>query len=347
MGASISGWMPEPGSVFVIAEAGVNHNGDVERAHQLIDIASQAGADAVKFQTFSAERLAGIDAPKAAYQYQTTDTNESQFEMLRKLELSHPAHKELISHCREAGIEFISTPFDETSADFLESLDVRFFKLPSPDITNLPFLAHVARKKKPMVVSTGTACIGEVEAAVGAIQREGNNDIVLLHCLSSYPAPVDQVNLRAITTMKQAFGLPVGYSDHTVGIEVSLAAVALGACVIEKHFTTDKSLPGPDHRASLDPGELASLVSGVRLVQQALGHGRKEPAPSEKDTIVTMRKSLVAAVPIAAGVRLTAAHLTARRPGTGISPARLPEIIGRTARVEIRSGEPLAIAMLE
>ena len=331
---------------FVIAEAGVNHNGSLELARQLVDKAQQAGADAVKFQTFKAERLVTRDAPKADYQCQTTGTAESQFEMLSRLELSPDAHQAVMAHCSSSNIVFLSTPFDEQSADFLEALGVAAFKIPSGEITNLPFLAHVARKGKPMIVSTGMACLGEVEMAVNTIWKAGNRSIVLLHCVSNYPAAPADINLRAMQTMATAFGLPVGYSDHTPGIEVPLAAVALGACVIEKHFTLDRNLPGPDHQASLEPDELESLVQGIRTVEVALGHGRKEPAASEANTAAVARKSLVAVSDIPAGTLLTEELVAVKRPGTGLPPAMRPYVMGRTARVLIPAGTVLGLEML-
>jgi N,N'-diacetyllegionaminate synthase len=344
---NIAGREVGPGrSCFIIAEAGVNHNGSVERARQLIEVAVQAGADAVKFQTFRAERVVTPDAPKAAYQLRNTGIVESQYEMLRRLELPQEAHRELMSYCSEHGILFMSTPFDEDSADFLDELGIAVFKLPSGEITNLPFITHVARKGKPLIVSTGMACMSEVETAVGSITAAGNRDFVLLHCVSNYPAEPADVNLRAMRTMLETFNVPVGYSDHTQGIEVSLAAVALGACVIEKHFTLSRDLPGPDHRASLEPDELSAMVRGIRTVEAALGHGRKEPAASEAETVAIARRSLVAACDIAAGTKLTEDLIAIRRPGTGLPAAMLPKVVGRTMRVPARAGTLLTLEML-
>ena len=331
---------------FVIAEAGVNHNGDVEIARQLVDVALQAGADAVKFQTFKAERLAMPTAPKAEYQLQTTGATESQCEMLRRLELSAEAHRNVMAYCRKEGILFMSSPFDEESADFLAELGVAVFKIPSGEITNLPFLAHLARKGKPLIVSTGMSYLGEVETAVRTLEQTGNRDFVLLHCVSNYPARPSDINLRAMQTMAAAFGAPVGYSDHTTGIEVALAAVALGACVVEKHFTLDRTLPGPDHQASLEPDELAALVRGIRTVEAALGHGRKEPAASEANTLAVARKSLVAARDIPPGTALTEDLIAVKRPGTGLPPAMKPYLVGRTAREAIPAGTLLGLEML-
>jgi len=331
---------------FIIAEAGVNHDGSVETARRLVDVAVKAGVDAVKFQTFKAERLATRDAPKAGYQMQATDINESQFEMLRRLELSREAHLELFDYSRRIGVLFLSTPFDEESADLLEEIGVPAFKIPSGELTNLPFLIHVARKGRPMIVSTGMSSLDEVKAAVQAVEQAGNTNVVLLHCISAYPANPADVNLRAMHTMASAFNVPVGYSDHTLGIEVALAAVALGACVIEKHFTLDRSLPGPDHRASLEPHELSALVRGIRIVEKALGHARKEPSASETNTAAVARKSLVAKRDIRTGSRLTDEMITLRRPGTGLPPAMRTRIVGRKATQDIPAGTVLTLEMI-
>lgn|SRR5574337_759063 len=331
---------------FVVAEAGVNHNGSLDLARRLVDAAVKAGADAVKFQTFKAERLVAPGAPKAEYQERTTGTAESQLDMLRGLELSPEAHRDLMAYCRAQRILFMSTPFDEESADFLDDLGVIVFKIPSGEITNLSFLAHVARKGKPMIVSTGMAGLDEVEAAVHAIEEAGNRQLVLLHCVSSYPANPAEANLRAMDTMATAFRVPVGYSDHTPGIEVALAAVALGACVIEKHFTLDRGLPGPDHQASLEPDELTALVRGVRIVESALGHGRKEPTAGELDTARVARKSLVAAVDIRKGTVVRAEMIAVKRPGTGLPPAMRSQLVGRVAKRDIPAGTVLGLEML-
>jgi N,N'-diacetyllegionaminate synthase len=331
---------------FIIAEAGVNHNGDLSLARQLVDLAAQSGADAVKFQTFKADKVIAPHAPKADYQLQTTSANESQLEMARQLELSFEAFRELYAYCQAKKILFLSTPFDHESADFLDELGVAAFKVPSGEITNLPFLAHVARKAKPMLVSTGMSYLGEVETAVRTIEQAGNSNIVLLHCTSNYPADSSDVNLRAMQTMAIAFGTPVGYSDHTLGTEVSLAAVALGACVVEKHFTLERSLPGPDHRASLEPLELKALVRGIRIVEAALGHGRKEPAASEANTAAVARRSLVARRNITSGTVLCDEDVAVMRPGTGLAPAMLSHLLGRTARVNIPAGTLLSLEML-
>lgn len=331
---------------FIIAEAGVNHNGSLEMARRLVDVAVQAGADAVKFQTFRAEKVISPQARKAAYQLQTTDPGESQLDMVKRLELPFDAFQELHAYCQDKGILFMSTPFDEESADFLAELGVAVFKIPSGEITNLHFLEHVAHKGKPMIISTGMSYLGEVEAAVRAIEEVGNGYLVLLHCVSNYPADPADVNLRAMHTLAAAFGVPVGYSDHTLGIEVAIAAVALGACVIEKHFTLDCSLPGPDHRASLEPDELAALVRGIRTIEAALGHGRKEPAASEANTVAVARRSLVAARDIPAGTVLAEEMIAIKRPGTGLPPGMRPHLIGRTARITIPAGTLLTLEML-
>jgi sialic acid synthase SpsE len=266
--------------------------------------------------------------------------------MARQLELSFEAFRELYAYCQAKKILFLSTPFDEESADFLDELGVAAFKAPSGEITNLPFLAHVARKAKPMIVSTGMSYLGEVETAVRTIEQAGNSNIVLLHCTSNYPADSSDVNLRAMHTMAVAFGTPVGYSDHTLGTEVSLAAVALGACVIEKHFTLDRKLPGPDHRASVEPQELTALVQGIRIIEAALGNGRKEPAAGEVNTKAVARKSLVAARDIPAGATLTADLIAIKRPGTGLPPEMRASLIGRAARVAISADSLIALDML-
>jgi N,N'-diacetyllegionaminate synthase len=331
---------------FLIAEAGVNHNGSLELAKTLVETAAAAGADAVKFQTFRADRLVTTTAAKARYQQRNTGNQESQFDMLRRLELSEDDHRTILAHCRRHGICFLSTPFDEGCADFLESLGVAAFKIPSGEITNLPYLAHVAGKQRPLIVSLGMANLGEVEAAVDTIERAGNRQYVLLQCVSNYPADPADVHLRAMAALGTAFGVPVGYSDHTEGIEVALASVALGACVVEKHFTLDRTLPGPDHLASIEPDELRRLVRGIRIVEQALGSPRKRPAASEADTAAVARKSLVAACDLAPGTILTETMLTARRPGTGLPPAMRPHLLGRTVGQQIPAGTPITLEML-
>ncbi|MBT3376675.1 MAG: N-acetylneuraminate synthase [Lentisphaerae bacterium] len=331
---------------FIIAEAGVNHNGDVALARKLVDAAVRAGADAVKFQTFKAERLVSATAPKARYQLKSTDESESQLEMLQALELSKEAHVELAAYCWERGIVFLSSPFDEESADLLEALDVPAFKIPSGEITNLPYLAHIARKGKPMIVSTGMSDLGEVGDAVSTIEQAGAPDLVLLHCVSSYPARPADINLLAMGVMARAFGRSTGYSDHVPTNEIAFAAVALGACVIEKHFTLDRALPGPDHKASVEPHELAELVHGIRAVEAARGSGRKVPVPSEIDTANVARKSLVSAQDIPEGTTLEDHMVTAMRPGTGLPPRMRPYVIGRRTRGVVPAGTMFTFDML-
>lgn len=333
--------------VFVIAEAGVNHNGDLQMARALIDVAVEAGADAVKFQTFRAELLATADAPKAEYQLQATGDSESQLAMLRRLELSAGAPSELQSYCNERGIIFLSTPFDEEAVDLLDELGVPAFKISSGDVTNSPLLEYVASKGKPVILSTGMSELSELIEAVSVLNIAGCENPVLLHCVSNYPAEPAEVNLRAMQTMRSAFDVPVGFSDHTEGIDVSLAAVALGACVIEKHFTLDRTLPGPDHRASLEPAELRALVRSIRRVETALGNGRKVPTASELETAKVARRSLVAARDIPAGATLERDMVVMRRPGTGLSPAMLNTLLDRKVKRDIAAGTLLDIDMFD
>jgi len=337
-GRAIGAGMP----CFVIAEAGVNHNGDLGTALRLIDAAAEAGADAVKFQTFRADRLVTAQAPKADYQARNTGSDGSQQAMLRALELDEPMHRELMAHCARRGLLFLSTPFEESSADLLERLDLPAFKLPSGEITNLPFLAHVARKGRPIILSTGMADLGEVERALAVLRAEGDPPVALLHCVSAYPTEPRDANLRAMATLALAFQVPVGYSDHTTGLEIPLAAVALGACILEKH-TLDRSLPGPDQIASLEPRDLKRLVAGVRAVESALGHGRKEPAACERNTAEVARKSLVTARPLAAGSTLGAEDLVLMRPGTGLDASFLPALAGRTLARALPAGHLLSL----
>ena len=332
---------------FVIAEAGVNHNGSLELALQLIDVAAAGAADAVKFQTFRADQTVTPDAPKARYQMSAIDDTESQMDMLRRLELDPAAYRTLARRCAERGLVFLSTPFDEESADLLEDVGVPAFKVPSGELTNLSFLRYLARKKLPLIISTGMATLEDVRAAVDVVRSEGCNEFSLLHCVSNYPADPRDVNLRAMAAMSAAFDVPVGYSDHTLGSEVPLAAVALGACIIEKHVTLDRSLPGPDHQASADPRELASLVAGIRTIEAALGDGDKRPAVSEDETAKVVRRSLVAARVIPAGATLIADMVVSKRPGTGMASGRLGELIGRRALDEIAAGTMLAPEMFD
>ena len=318
---------------LIIAEAGVNHNGDMTMARQLIDEAARAGADLVKFQTFSANRLVTRTATKAEYQTQTTDIKESQHEMLRRLELSADMHKELVAHCAARNIGFFSTAFDIESIDLLVSLGQDHFKIPSGELTNLPYLRRIGRLGQAVILSTGMATLGEIEAAIDALEQAGTprDHITVLHCTTEYPTPMTEVNLRAMQCIQHAFRLDVGYSDHTPGIEVAIAAVAMGASVIEKHFTLDCNLPGPDHKASLEPEGLMAMVAAIRNIEVALGDGIKRLTRSEDRNKPVMRKSLIASQPIKAGEIFSADNITTKRPGTGISPMRWDEIIGRTA----------------
>jgi N,N'-diacetyllegionaminate synthase len=332
---------------FLIAEAGVNHNGQLPLAKRLVDIACEAGADAVKFQTFRADRLAGLSAPKADYQKQTTPAGESQLMMLRQLELSEAAFREVRNHCSSRGIIFLSTPFDEESVDFLDDLGVPAFKVPSGEITNWPLLERIGAKGKPAILSTGMSNLGEIDEAVRRLRNSGSPQMALLQCVSEYPARVSTVNLRAMATLARCFGTPVGLSDHTLGIEIAIAAVALGARIIEKHFTIDKTLAGPDHSASLEPHELRMLVKGIRDVEAALGDGIKEPTPQELRNAAMVRRSLVAAVELEIGSRLEPSMVTLKRPGTGLSASALPYILGRRLRRRVEAGALLELGMFE
>ena len=328
---------------LIIAEAGVNHNGDLDLARQLIDAAAVAGADFVKFQTFNADRQVARSAKKADYQAQVTDSTESQHEMLRKLELTEAMHRELIAHCATRNIGFFSTGFDIESVDLLVSLGQDHFKIPSGEITNLPYLRHIGQLGKAVILSTGMATMGEIEAAIEVLEQAGTPraKLTVLHCTTEYPTPMCDVNLRAMESIRAAFGVAAGYSDHTLGIEVAIAAVALGASVIEKHFTLDRKLPGPDHQASLEPAELAAMVTAIRNIEVALGDGIKRLTPSEAKNKPIARKSLVASRAIKAGEIFTAENLTAKRPGYGISPMRWDEIMGKKAMRDFAADELL------
>jgi len=330
---------------LVIAEAGVNHNGDMAMAKALVDVAADAGADIVKFQTFNAKRLVTSTAPKAGYQAKTTDADETQRDMLRRLELSKDAHVELIGHCGARGIAFLSTGFDIASVDMLLSLGVRLFKVPSGEITNLPYLRHIGGLGGDVLLSTGMATLGDVEAALTAVEAAGTprDRVTVLHCTTEYPADIDRVNLRAMMSMANAFGVKVGYSDHTEGIEVSIAAVALGAAVIEKHITLDRNLPGPDHKASIEPGELTVMISGIRNVERALGDGVKRVTPAEALNLPVARKSIVAGQAIKAGEQFAARNLATMRPGTGLSPMLWDQVVGRVARRDYEVGEAIEL----
>jgi len=327
--------------VTIIAEAGVNHNGDIALALRLIDAAADAGADYVKFQTFKADRMVTRSANRAQYQIQNTGTSESQFEMLKRLELSEDAHAILIAHCKLRGIAFLSTGFDVESLNFLAGLQLQVFKVPSGELTNLPYLRHIGKLGRPVILSTGMATLSEVGAAISVLEQVGtkSDEITVLHCTTEYPAPMEDVNLRAMITLRDAFKVKVGYSDHTRGIEIPIAAVALGASILEKHFTLDRSLPGPDHAASLEPGELAAMIAAVRNVECALGDGVKRPSASEAKNIGIARKSLVASCQIRAGEAFTLENVAVKRPGTGISPMRLDEILLLKARRDYQTDE--------
>ena len=318
-------------SIFIIAEAGVNHNGDLETAKKLVDEAAKAGADAVKFQTSRAEALASKDAKKADYQMETTEQTESQFDMLKKLELTPDMHEQLIAYCAQKGIMFLSTPFDIDSAHYLEECGIAVFKIPSGEITNYPYLREIGKMGKKVILSSGMSTLEEIKTAVKILKDNGSSDITVLHCNTEYPTPYKDVNLRAMITIKKELGLAVGYSDHTQGIEVPIAAAALGAAVIEKHFTLDRNMEGPDHKASLEPEELRAMVRAVRNIEMALGDGTKKPSESEKKNIEIARKSIVAKCPIRAGEVFTEDNLTTKRPGSGISPMWWNDIIGKTA----------------
>ncbi|MFH1075683.1 MAG: N-acetylneuraminate synthase [Pseudomonadota bacterium] len=337
----------DPSHAFIIAEAGVNHNGSLKIAKELVDAAVAAEADAVKFQTFKAELLVTSYAPKAEYQLQATNKNESQFDMLKRLELSEKDFSELMEYSENNGITFLSTPFDKESADFLDNIGVTAFKIGSGDIANIPLLSHVASKGKPMLVSTGMSSLGEVENAVNIIEATGNARLALLHCVSNYPADAKDVNLSAMSTMQKAFNLPVGYSDHTPGAAVAIAAVALGARILEKHFTLSRNMEGPDHQASLEPHEFKTLVDSIRQVEVSLGDGRKKAAPSEQNTLSVARRSLVAACNIAAGTKLTQDLISIKRPGTGLPPIAVPYVLGRTLHKDVKTGTLLSLEMFE
>lgn len=326
---------------LIIAEAGVNHNGELEMARRLVEVAAQSGADFVKFQTFKADRLVTRHAAKADYQRQLTAGDESQYDMIHRLELTPEMHVALIEHCRRQGIRFLSTGFDIESLDLLAGLGIPLFKIPSGEITNLPYLQHTGRMGKPVILSTGMADMAEIGAALDVLEQAGTprRQITVLHCNTEYPTPMRDVNLRAMLSIRDAYGVQVGYSDHSAGIEVSIAAVALGATVIEKHFTLDRNLPGPDHQASLEPGQLKAMVAAIRNIELALGDGVKRPSPSEAKNIPIARKSLVAACPIRAGEPFTLDNLAVKRPGMGVSPMRLNEMLGRVAGRDFQTDE--------
>ena len=318
---------------LIIAEAGVNHNGDINNAIKLIDIAVEAGVDFIKFQTFKAEKLVSKNAKKAEYQIQNMNGEEdSQYAMLKKLELSLQDHETLINYCKKKGIQFFSTAFDLDSLQYLKDIGLELVKIPSGEITNLPYLRKAAKLFSKVILSTGMSTMDDISSAVDVFRAEGISDITILHCNTEYPTPMEDVNLKAMLAIKDQFQTEVGYSDHTLGIEVPIAAVALGASVIEKHFTLDKSMPGPDHAASLEPVELMNMVAGIRNIEYAMkGNGLKAPSQSELKNIAAARKSIVAAKGIKSGELLSEDNLTVKRPGTGISPMRWDEIIGKIA----------------
>jgi N,N'-diacetyllegionaminate synthase len=320
-------------STLIIAEAGVNHNGDLAVAKQLIDVAADAGADLVKFQTFTADRLVTTAARKAEYQARSSGADESQHEMLRRLELTPEMHRILIAHCKLRGIGFFSTGFDSNSVDLLVEYGLDRLKIPSGEITNLPYLRHLGSLGLPVILSTGMSTLGEIEAALDVLAKAGTprNKVTVLHCNTEYPTPMADVNLRAMLAIRDALKVSVGYSDHTPGIEVAIAATALGAIVIEKHFTLDRSLPGPDHKASLEPTELGAMVRAIRNIEVALGDGVKRPMPSELKNRAVGRKSIVASRSIAAGEPYSADNLVIKRPGTGVSPMRWDEVLEKKA----------------
>ncbi|MFH1395320.1 MAG: N-acetylneuraminate synthase [Candidatus Omnitrophota bacterium] len=326
--------------VYIIAEAGVNHNGDLETAKKMIDVAASAGASAVKFQAFKADKLTSVSAPKADYQKIGND-KESQYEMLKQLELDRDAHKVLMDYCREKNIDFLSSPFDVESIDMLAELGLEVFKIPSGEITNLPYLRKVGQLNKKIIISTGMSDFSEVERAVEVLITSGTllENITILHCNTAYPTSYEDVNLKAIENLRSFLKIPVGYSDHSLGIEVSIAAVALGAEVIEKHFTLDRNMPGPDHAASLEPRELKIMVNAIRNIEKSLGSSEKKVSPSEEKNMTAVRKSITAAGSIKKGEIFNGNNITAKRPGSGISPMQWDEVIGKTAKRDFEKDE--------
>ncbi len=330
-------------SVFIIAEAGVNHNGSLNLAKQLVDEAKKAGANCIKFQTFKSENIVSKTAQKADYQKETTDSKESQLDMLKKLELSYDEFIELKNYCDKKEIEFLSTAFDFSSINFLNDLNMKRWKIPSGELTNLPYLEKIGKLKQEVIISTGMSTVTEIEEAINVLKENGTTNITVLHCTTQYPAPYAEVNLMAIKTLSKLFNLPVGYSDHTKGIEVSLGAIALGATIIEKHFTLDKTMDGPDHRASLEPNELKSLVDGIRIIEKSLGDGEKKPTISEEKNKLVARKSIVAKTNIKKGDILSKDNLTVKRPANGISPMKWYELIGTKATKNFEEDELITL----
>lgn len=329
--------------IFIIAEAGVNHNGSIELAKQLIDVAKEAKVDAVKFQTFKTENLVSKNATKAEYQERTTSKNESQFEMLKKLELDIESYKMLMDYCKEKGIMFLSTAFDLESIDVLNELGMEIFKIPSGEITNYPYLKKIGKLNKKVILSTGMSYMEEIQDAIKVLKENGTNDITVLHCNTEYPTPMEDVNLKAMNTIKGNLNVEIGYSDHTIGIEVPIAAVAMGAAVIEKHFTLDKNMDGPDHKASLEPNELKEMVKAIRSIEKAMGNGIKEPTKSEIKNLNIVRKSIVANKIIKKGEKFTEENLTCKRPGDGISPMNWEEVIGKVANEDFEEDEMIKL----
>ena len=329
--------------VIIIAEAGVNHNGSIELAKRLIDRAAEAGADAVKFQSFKAENLVTKNAKKAEYQETATGTAENQFQMIKKLELDYEKHGELMNYCQEKGIMFLSSPFDLESIDLLHKLELEIFKIPSGEITNLPYLRKIGKLKKKVILSTGMSTLGDIEQALKILRENGTDDITILHCNTEYPTPMKDVNLNAMNTIRDAFKVEVGYSDHTLGIEIPIAAVALGATIIEKHFTLDKTMEGPDHRASLEPDELKSMVIAIRNIEKAMGDGVKKLTESESKNIKIARKSIVASQNIKKGEIFTEENLGIKRPGDGISPMNWDQVLGKIAKQDFKEDEKIEI----
>ena len=330
-------------SVLIIAEAGVNHNGSLALAKQMALAAKNAGADIVKYQTAVPELVISVFAEKAEYQKKETGAGESQLDMVRRIHFGFAEHRELRDYCNEIGIEYLSTPFDLKSLDFLEQLGMRLYKIPSGEITNLPYLERIAALKKPVILSTGMSTLSEIEDAVAVLEQGGVSDITLLHCNTEYPTPYADANLAAMLDIHEQLGLPVGYSDHTLGIEADIAAVAMGACVIEKHFTLDKTMDGPDHKASLSPEELAQMVSAIRNTELLLGSGKKVVSISEAKNKAIARKSIVAARDIKAGEAFTTENITVKRPGDGISPMRWHEVLSQTAKRDFAPDEKITL----
>ncbi len=333
--------------VFIIAEAGVNHNGEIELAKKLIDAAKEAGADAVKFQTFTADAIALKDAPKSTYHIETTGSEQSWYDLLKSQELTREEHRILYDYCKKREIMFLSTPYDKASADLLEELGVPAFKIASTDSNNIPFLRHVARKGLPIILSTGMSTLEEVRESVDAIRGEGNDNLILLHCTASYPAPLKDIDLRAMAVLRNEFQVPLGYSDHSVGYFVPIAAVAAGASVFEKHFTLDKSLPGPDHRSSLDPTELATLIKDIRTTEIIMGISEKKPGESEYENREKLRKSIVSRVDIPKGTIITAEMIDIKRPAFGLAPKYFYKVVGKRASVDIARDTTITQEMID